>query len=77
MKFLVVVDMQNDFVDGALGTKEAQNIVPKVVKKIHSFHGGIMYTQDTHDPNYLNTQVGSTFYSGALEERGVVHACRP
>lgn len=58
MKFLVVVDMQNDFVDGALGTKEAQNIVPKVVKKIHSFHGGIMYTQDTHDPNYLNTQEG-------------------
>ena len=37
MKVLVVVDMQNDFIDGALGTKEAEAIVPKVVKKIQNF----------------------------------------
>ena len=43
MKILVVVDMQNDFIDGALGTKEAVEIVPKVVEKIQSFDGKIMW----------------------------------
>ena len=43
MKVLVVVDMQNDFVNGALGTKEAEAIVPKVAKKIESFEGKIFY----------------------------------
>ena len=37
MNILVVVDMQNDFIDGSLGTEEAQRIVPEVVKKIHGF----------------------------------------
>lgn len=41
MKVLVVVDMQNDFIDGALGTPEAQAIVPKVVKKIEEFDGEV------------------------------------
>lgn len=47
MKVLVVVDMQNDFIDGALGTPEAQAIVPKVVKKIEEFDGEVLWTQDT------------------------------
>ena len=58
MKYLVVVDMQNDFIDGALGTQEAQAVVPKVVKKIEEFDGTVMWTQDTHDSNYLSTQEG-------------------
>ena len=58
MKVLVVVDMQKDFVDGALGTKEAQDIVPKVVEKIRNFDGEVYYTRDTHEKNYLDTQEG-------------------
>ena len=48
MKILVVVDMQNDFIDGALGTPEAQAIVPNVVKKINNWNDMIFVTQDTH-----------------------------
>lgn len=48
MKYLIVVDMQNDFIDGALGTKEAQAIVPAVVEKIKNFKGNIIFTKDTH-----------------------------
>lgn len=58
MKILVVVDMQNDFVDGALGTKEAVAIVPKVVEKINTFDGEFAVTQDTHKENYPETQEG-------------------
>lgn len=58
MKILVVVDMQNDFIDGVLGTKEAAAIVPKVVEKIRNFDGRILYTRDTHEENYLETQEG-------------------
>ena len=57
-KVLVVVDMQNDFIDGALGTKEAEAIVPGVLKKIESFEGEIIFTRDTHGENYLRTQEG-------------------
>ena len=57
-KLLVVVDMQNDFIDGSLGTKEAQEIVPKVIEKIKNFDGIIVTTMDTHDENYLSTQEG-------------------
>lgn len=55
---LVVVDMQKDFVDGALGTAEAVQIVGNVVKKINSFDGEIIVTYDTHFENYLNTSEG-------------------
>lgn len=55
---LIVVDMQNDFVTGALGTPEAQAIVPKVVKKIEGWKGEVLYTRDTHRKNYLDTQEG-------------------
>jgi len=57
-KILVVVDMQKDFVDGALGTKEAQAIVDKVVKKIEDFDGSIYVTYDTHFEDYLETDEG-------------------
>ena len=57
-KYLVVVDMQKDFIDGALGTAEAQAIVPKVIEKVTSFKGPVMFTRDTHEENYLETQEG-------------------
>ena len=55
---LVVVDMQNDFIDGALGTKEAVSIVPLVKDKITNFTGKVFFTRDTHLDNYLSTQEG-------------------
>ena len=58
---LIVVDMQNDFIDGALGTKEAQAIVPNVKKKIEEYKARgdeIIFTRDTHLSNYLNTNEG-------------------
>lgn len=58
MKFLIVVDMQNDFIDGALGTKEAVAILPAVKSKIESFDGKVIFTRDTHDADYLSTQEG-------------------
>lgn len=57
-KVLIVVDMQKDFVDGALGTKEAVDIVDKVVAKIKGFDGDIIATYDTHGENYMDTQEG-------------------
>ena len=57
-QILIVVDMQKDFVDGALGTPEAVAIVDKVVKKIEEFDGDILVTYDTHFENYLQTQEG-------------------
>ena len=47
MKLLIVIDMQNDFIDGALGTAEAAAIVPKVIAKIKGFDGTVLATQDT------------------------------
>lgn len=58
MRVLIVVDMQKDFVDGALGTQEAQAVVPAVCKKIQNFDGEIVVTLDTHKADYLNTQEG-------------------
>ncbi len=57
-QFLVVVDMQKDFVDGALGSKEALAIVPAAVEKIRNFDGEIFVTYDTHFDDYLTTQEG-------------------
>ena len=57
-KVLVVVDMQNDFIDQALGSKEAQMIVDHVAYKIATFSGTIFVTLDTHFDNYLETQEG-------------------
>ena len=58
MKILVVVDMQNDFIDGALGTSEAVAIVPYVKQVIESFDGKVFFTRDTHFDDYMNTQEG-------------------
>ena len=61
MKTLIVIDMQNDFIDGALGTPEAQAIVPKVKKKIEEYRergDKIIFTMDTHHAGYLNTLEG-------------------
>lgn len=57
-KVLVVVDMQNDFIDGALGTEEAQKIVSCAADKILRFEGDIYGTLDTHEENYLTTREG-------------------
>ncbi len=57
-RFLIVVDMQKDFVDGALGTKEAQAIVPAAVRKIEEFEGEIFATFDTHFEDYMETAEG-------------------
>ncbi|MBQ3704124.1 MAG: cysteine hydrolase [Oscillospiraceae bacterium] len=56
--FLIVVDMQKDFVDGALGSAEAVAIVPTVVEKIEGFDGEIFATFDTHGADYLETAEG-------------------
>ena len=57
-RILIVVDMQNDFIDGALGTREAVAIVPAVREKIRNFDGPVLFTRDTHGQDYLNTQEG-------------------
>ncbi|MDE7282845.1 MAG: isochorismatase family protein, partial [Lachnospiraceae bacterium] len=57
-KVLVVVDMQKDFIDGALGTKEAVAIVEKAAAEIERFTGKIFVTMDTHQSNYLETSEG-------------------
>lgn len=57
-KILIVVDMQNDFVDGSLGTEEAVAILPKVEKKVQNFDGRVIFTKDTHFENYADTQEG-------------------
>ena len=58
LKVLLVIDMQKDFVDGSLGTKEAQAIVPAVVEKVRHFDGRVLFTKDTHYKNYRETQEG-------------------
>lgn len=58
---LIIVDMQNDFIDGSLGTKEAQAIVPSVAKKIKEYKDAgkqVIFTRDTHPENYLETYEG-------------------
>ena len=58
-KALVVIDMQNDFIDGALGTPEAEAIVPAVKAKIRTYPSEAVFaTMDTHGPDYLATQEG-------------------
>jgi nicotinamidase-related amidase len=57
-KKLVVIDVQNDFITGSLGTPEAQAIVPKLAEMIKAFDGEVIYTQDTHYDNYPQTQEG-------------------
>lgn len=58
MEVLIVVDMQNDFISGSLGTAEARAIVPAVAEKMRAFRGVILATRDTHEENYLATEEG-------------------
>ncbi len=58
MKVLIVVDMQNDFINGSLGTPEAEAVVTNVEKKIREWEGLVVATRDTHSANYLETQEG-------------------
>ena len=60
-KAIVVVDMQNDFVDGALGTQEAQAMLPRLVEKLKAEQAAgtaLVFTMDTHGADYLETQEG-------------------
>ena len=60
-RLLIVVDMQNDFVDGSLGTEEAKAIVPAVCRKIEEYRTAgqdVVFTMDTHFDNYLDTLEG-------------------
>lgn len=57
-EYLVIVDMQNDFITGSLGTKEAVQIVKPLLEKTRDFPGTVLFTRDTHAENYLNTQEG-------------------
>lgn len=56
--YLIVVDMQTDFINGALGTKEAEEILPRVKERIERFEGEVIFTRDTHAEDYLGTQEG-------------------
>lgn len=59
MKALIVIDMQNDFIDGRLGTDEAKEIIPRVASLINdSVYDKVFFTRDTHDENYLDTNEG-------------------
>ena len=69
-KGLIVVDMQNDFIDGALGTAEAVKIVPHAVEKIKNFNGKIYCTLDTHTEDYLRLAVKSQNCRGSRKSRG-------
>ena len=58
MKYLIVVDMQVDFITGSLGSSLATDIVPNVVEKVKNFDGRVIFTRDTHFQNYMETQEG-------------------
>lgn len=58
-KLLVIVDMQNDFVDGALANKDAKKIIKKIKKYAEDFDGDIIFTRDTHTKKYMETQEGA------------------
>lgn len=57
-KLLLVVDMQNDFIDGALGSEAAEKIVDGVARRIECFDCKVIFTRDTHTADYLTTQEG-------------------
>ena len=55
---LIVVDMQNDFITGSLGTPEARAILPRVVEKVKAHQGPVIFTRDSHGPDYQTSQEG-------------------
>ena len=58
MRYLIVVDMQNDFITGTLGSKLAEEIVTNVAEKVKNFDGRVIFTRDTHFGDYMQTQEG-------------------
>ena len=58
MKYLIVVDMQVDFITGSLGSPLATAILPRVVEKVKGFDGRVIFTRDTHFADYMSTQEG-------------------
>ncbi len=58
MRYLIVVDMQVDFINGALGSKDAEAIVPCVLRIVRDFDGRVIFTRDTHGEDYLSTREG-------------------
>ncbi|MDD6763639.1 MAG: cysteine hydrolase [Clostridiales bacterium] len=58
MRILIVVDMQKDFINGSLGSRDAEAIVEAAVNKINGFNGDIIVTLDTHFENYMETSEG-------------------
>ena len=58
MKVLVAIDLQNDFISGALGTAEAAAMLPRAERRIREFEGLVLFTRDTHGADYLNTREG-------------------
>ncbi len=58
MNYLIVVDMQNDFITGSLANEQAQAILPAVKARIDSFEGEVIFTRDTHEEDYLQTMEG-------------------
>ncbi len=57
-EILVVIDMQNDFITGALGSDDAERIIENVVETVKTHKGPLYFTKDTHEKNYLETQEG-------------------
>ena len=58
MRYLIIIDVQNDFVSGSLGTAEARQMLPALLKKASEFEGKIIMTKDTHGDDYPDTQEG-------------------
>ena len=58
MKFLIVVDMQNDFITGALANEKAKEITPKIAEYVKQFEGIMIFTRDSHGSDYLETMEG-------------------
>lgn len=58
MRMTIVIDVQNDFVAGALGSQQAQDMIPNLVKKLEVIDNDLIFTQDTHKANYLETAEG-------------------
>lgn len=56
--YLIVIDMQNDFVSGSLGTEDAKKIAERVISKVKNFKGNVIFTLDTHGEDYMETQEG-------------------
>ena len=63
MKILCLIDLQNDFIDGALGTQESKEVVPRIVDKLNNYSDKsntcVLYTKDTHGNDYLDTLEGT------------------